>query len=146
MKVLLKSTSCIFQAHLNYDCTLYVPEGTGNHYQSICSKVIDGFTASGQSFSGSGAGTKDDPYLIFNPIQLNQVRNFLNEKYVHFKLMNDIDLTDWLADNNPSQGWQPIGTESSPFMGIFDGNNHKITGLKINRPTTDEVTPKSWTG
>lgn len=138
LKVLLKS-SPIFDDHLNYNCTLYVPEGKGSRYQSVCSKVIDGFISSGQSFSGSGAGTKDDPFLVFNPIQLNQVRNFLDEKWVHFKLMSDIDLTGWIEENNPSQGWQPIGTESSPFMGIFDGNNHKITGLRINRSSTDDV-------
>ena len=27
-------------------------------------------------FSGTGSGTSADPYLIFNPIQLDQVRNF----------------------------------------------------------------------
>lgn len=138
LKVLLES-HCIFDAHLNYNCTLYAPEGEGARYQSVCSKVIDGFTANGQLFSGSGSGTKNDPYLVFNPMQLNQMRHFLGEKYVHFKLMSDIDLSEWLADNNPSQGWQPIGTESSPFMGIFEGNNHKITGLRISRPSTDDV-------
>ena len=28
-------------------------------------------------FSGSGSGTESDPYLILNPIQLNQMRYFL---------------------------------------------------------------------
>ena len=28
-------------------------------------------------FSGSGSGTENDPYLILNPIHLNQMRNFL---------------------------------------------------------------------
>lgn len=120
---------------------LIVPEGTGDYYnnKNLGVTVIDGYTPSGQAFSGSGSGTKNDPYLIFNPIQLNQVRNFLDEKYVHFKLMCDIDLTDWIADNNPYQGWQPIGTESSPFMGVFNGNNHKIKGLYIKRPSSDNV-------
>ena len=45
-------------------------------------------------FSGSGSGTENDPYLIFNPIQLNQMRNFLNQSGVYFKLMADIDLTE----------------------------------------------------
>lgn len=88
-------------------------------------------------FSGSGSGTENDPYLIFNPIQLNEVRNFLNDQNVWFKMMYDIDLGQWLADNNPTQGWQPIGTESSKFKGHFLGNGHKITGLYINRPSTN---------
>lgn len=157
-RVLLESPSCTFepydvsssywQTSYRYpfegtNCIVYVPEGTGDYYRSQeiggTLTIIDGFTAAGHSFSGSGSGTKEDPYLIFNPIQLNQMRYFLEEKYVHFKLMNDIDLTEWIEDNNPYQGWQPIGTPSSPFMGIFDGNNHKITGLRINRSTNDNV-------
>ena len=88
-------------------------------------------------FSGSGSGTEDDPYLIFYAEQLNQMRNFLGKDSVYFKLMSDIDLTSFQEDNYPNQGWLPIGTNSSPFKGIFEGNNHKITGLSINRTSND---------
>ncbi len=91
-------------------------------------------------FSGSGSGTEDDPYKIMNPIQLNQLRNYLNTQGVYFKIMSDIDLTDFLEDENPSQGWQPVGNSSSAaFKGILDGNGKKITGLWANRSTTDNV-------
>ena len=90
-------------------------------------------------FSGSGSGTEDDPYLIFNENQLSQVSNFLNQEGVVFKLMKDMDLTNWIAENNPSQGWLPIGVESAPFKGIFYGNNHTISGLTINRKSTNHV-------
>lgn len=90
-------------------------------------------------FSGSGSGTEDDPYLILNPIQLNQIRNYLMQPNVHFKLMADIDLTEFLEDESPSQGWQPIGTSSAPFGGILDGNEHTISGLWITRPNSDYV-------
>ena len=66
-------------------------------------------------YSGSGNGTEDDPYLIYNENQLSQVSNFLNQKGVVFKLMKDLDLTSWIAENNPSQGWLPIGVESTPL-------------------------------
>lgn len=85
-------------------------------------------------FSGSGSGTEEDPYRIFNAEQLNQVRNFTSNN-VYFSLEADIDMTDWIAENNPSQGWLPI----SNFSGVFRGNGHKITNLKINRPTTDYI-------
>ena len=39
------------------------------------------------------------------------------------KLANDIDLTN--------VEWTPIGTAEEPFSGTFDGQGHKITGLKI---------------
>jgi len=96
-------------------------------------------------FSGSGSGTENDPYLILNPIQLNQMRNFLN-KNVYFKLMADIDLTEFIEDENPSQGWQPIGTSSASFTGVFDGNGHTISGLWINRPNADYVGLFAHTG
>ncbi len=90
-------------------------------------------------FSGSGSGTEEDPYLILNPNQLNQMRNFLNKSGVYFKLMADIDLTEFLEDENPAQGWQPVGNSSASFRGILDGNNHSISGLWIDRSTTDYV-------
>ena len=35
--------------------------------------------------------------------------------------------------------WTPIGTESQPYTGTFDGGNHTITGLKIDQSGTDNV-------
>lgn len=90
-------------------------------------------------FSGSGSGTESDPYLILNPIQLNQMRNFLNKSGVYFKLMADIDLTEFLEDENPDQGWQPVGTSSAPFKGVLDGNGKRVSGLWINRSSSDYV-------
>lgn len=90
-------------------------------------------------FSGSGSGTESDPYLIFNPIQLNQMRNFLNTSGVYFKLMNDIDLSDYLEDENPTQGWQPVGTSSSKFKGILDGNGKTIKNLWIKRASSSYI-------
>ena len=96
-------------------------------------------TTSFAQFSGSGSGTENDPYLILNPIHLNQLRNFLNQENVYFKLMADVDLTEFLNDENPTQGWQPVGSSSAPFKGILDGNGHSIDGLWINRPNADYV-------
>ena len=91
-------------------------------------------------FSGSGSGTESDPYLILNPIQLNQMRYFLDQKGVYFKLMADIDLTDFLEDENPTQGWQPVGnSRSAAFKGVLDGNGKTISGLWIARSNTDYV-------
>ena len=90
-------------------------------------------------YSGSGNGTEEDPYLIWNQDQLAQVSNFLDQEGVVFKLMKDLDLTNWIAENNPNQGWLPIGVESSPFKGVFYGNNHKVTGLMIKRNSTNHV-------
>lgn len=86
-------------------------------------------------FSGKGSGTTDDPYLITTANELNQTRNNLEACY---KLMRDIDLTEWLSENNPSQGWMPIGAKDEPFKGTFDGNG-KTLKLFINRPDQENV-------
>ena len=91
-------------------------------------------------FTGSGSGTENDPYLITNPINLNQLRNFLNTEGVYFKMMANIDLTDYLENENPTQGWQPVGSSSSTaFKGNIDGNGKVIKGLYINRSSSDNV-------
>lgn len=90
-------------------------------------------------FSGSGDGTESSPYLIYNENQLAQLANFLNQEGVVFKLQKDLDISGYIAENNPSQGWAPIGVESSPFKGVFYGNGHTISGLMINRPNYDNI-------
>ena len=37
-----------------------------------------------------------------------------------------------LGEVNLTGDWTPVGTSNEPFKGTFDGNGHKITGLKIN--------------
>ena len=96
-------------------------------------------TTFGQALSGTGDGTEESPYKIFNENQLSQLANYLNQEGVVFRLMNDLDITDWIAENNPHQGWIPIGVESSPFKGKFYGDNHTIKGVMINRTSTNNV-------
>jgi len=90
-------------------------------------------------FSGGGSGTSTDPYIIYNAAQLDQVRNFLNDENVYFKLGANIDLKEFIAGENPIQGWLPIGTSSAPFKGSFNGNNKTISNLTITRATTNFV-------
>lgn len=92
-------------------------------------------------YSGSGNGTESDPYLIYNETQLYQMNNFLGESHagVVFKLMKDLDLTDFISENFPSEGWMPVGVETTPFQGVFYGNNHTLSGLWINRTSISNV-------
>jgi len=55
-----------------------------------------------------------------------------------FALGTNIDASStstWDSDN----GFYPIQTQGNPFSGIFDGLGHTISGLTINRPTTNYV-------
>ena len=45
--------------------------------------------------------------------------------------MNDIDLTSYINQFSPSEGWQSIGRDGSETI-HFDGDGHKITGLWCN--------------
>ena len=45
--------------------------------------------------------------------------------------MNDIDLTQWINENSPIEGWSAIGRNTGETTYI-NGNGHKVTGLWIN--------------
>lgn len=104
-------------------------------------------------FSGSGSGTSADPYKIYNPQHLDDVRNFLNQTGVYFKLMSDVDLSEYLSPDNLPDGWQALGATSEPFKGIFDGNGKTICGFRSAMKTsynglfgvTDGATIKNFT-
>ena len=85
-----------------------------------------------------GTGTKDDPWLISNDLELAKLAHDVTngDKMVmfpgkYFRLTQDIDL---------SQGkWMPIGTwkcnkrdnNDRYFAGKFDGDGHTISNMKI---------------
>lgn len=75
-----------------------------------------------------GSGTQDDPYLISDAKQLDNIRNFLG---YHYLQTADIDLNE--APWSEREGWQPIGNAADKFEGSFDGNGHVIRGLIIRR-------------
>lgn len=86
-----------------------------------------------------GDGTQQNPYIIMNARQLDNVRNHLD---AHYKLGRDIDLTGYYGATWAEQGWtgemgwMPIGrtasqTQCEMFKGSLDGQNFTITGLKI---------------
>ncbi len=74
------------------------------------------------------------PVPITSVTQLKQVcTGGLNAPYAHYKLMNDLDLSG--EDN-----WDPIGSDSEHWLrGIFDGQNHTIRGVTIDRPTESQI-------
>jgi len=86
---------------------------------------------------GGGSGTIASPYLITADIHLQRlaanvngggVNGYLGE---YFKLENDVDLT--VVSQESLAGWLPIGTSAYPFRGTFLGNSNTVTGVQINR-------------
>ncbi|WP_128739052.1 filamentous hemagglutinin [Desulfocucumis palustris] len=122
--------------------TFYVSTDTANCYDfdlvwHINSDYNNGYPELRQYIRYKyGKGTAAEPFLIYNEFDLNQIR-FWRDK--HFKLMDDIKMTDHQAGN----GWKPIGTDNNAtpfgnaFTGTFDGNGRYIADLFINRQSDD---------
>ncbi|MFC4623113.1 YDG domain-containing protein [Comamonas nitrativorans] len=89
-----------------------------------------------------GWGTADSAYGIANWGQLSNMSLLLDK---HYQLNNDLSSsTSGYAQHasataHGGQGWQPIGDDSTPFTGSFDGQGHTIGGLHIDRPSQDYV-------
>ncbi len=71
----------------------------------------------------NGAGTEVDPYQVATADDLNGVRDYLSAYFIQ---MADIDLSGY-------ENWEPIGNHYIKFSGIYDGNEHEVNGLTINR-------------
>jgi hypothetical protein len=111
----------------------FYPEVSSASLKIDADDFWDGDIAS--SFEG-GDGSKNDPFQIKTGAQLaflaQQVNSNKDNGYQgkYFKLIADIDLG--------GHAWTPIGLtgwhdeDSNLFMGYFDGNNNKITNLRIN--------------
>lgn len=66
-----------------------------------------------------GEGTKNSPYLVTDESQLVALANGELSSSAYYRLENNIKLR--------SYDWKPIGN----FSGVFDGNEHTISNLKI---------------
>ncbi len=98
--------------------------------------VGNSFSLSGGTFSRfTGLGTSLDPYLIYDVYGLQGMGGFLSSS---FGLANDIDASS-TPNWNYGAGFTPIGNNSTPFTGTFNGNNYTISDLLINLPTTNDV-------
>jgi len=86
----------------------------------------------------TGNGTEADPYLVETLDNLLWIStNWWDQWDKHFIQTADIDATDTI-NWNEGEGFSPIGTSVyHPFTGTYNGQDHIIDGLFINRPTSD---------
>jgi len=89
-------------------------------------------------FAG-GDGTEGNPWQISTAGQLAALNNYLGRDHEdkHFKIVQDIDLTDWLTadrgNEENTKGWKPIGKSTDYFWGSLDGQGFTVSGLWIDR-------------
>lgn len=90
----------------------------------------------------------NDYYQITNQGQLRWFANQVNtvDSSINAKLMADITLNSNVLNENGELNtsanftpWTPIGTNTKPFTGTFDGNNKTISGLYFNDSGKDDV-------
>jgi The GLUG motif. len=82
-----------------------------------------------------GDGTDSNPYEISNVSDLQAMEDDLDANY---ELVSDIDASS-TAQWNDGRGFHPVGSAGNEFTGVFDGNDHTITGLTIDRPNERNV-------
>ena len=89
-----------------------------------------------------GEGTQESPYLLSDRAGLEFMAELTGNGQtdgVYFKLSQNISLGnpgDFLyTDGEVTQAsafvesWTPVGTQSAPFEGVFDGDDYSITGM-----------------
>jgi len=77
----------------------------------------------------TGSGTTDDPFLIYNETDLRKVGTNQAHNGGAWSLSAYYELT---ANITLTQGnWTPIGTETYPFAGWFDGSGYTVSNLTI---------------
>ncbi len=80
----------------------------------------------------NGSGTSSDPYQIATSENLYWLSQNPDEWDKYFIQTADIDASateQW----DEGRGWTPIGNGVNPFSGSYDGQNHSIDNLFINR-------------
>jgi len=112
---------------------------SGYTTDAITLPFLRSVTKFGNTLFSGGYGTSANPYTITNWTQLQNINNsnILTHNY-YFTLSNNIDNTT-AGYTNSGEGWLSIGNQSNKFIGNFNGANHTISDLFINRPSTDYV-------
>jgi rhodanese-related sulfurtransferase len=90
---------------------------------------------------GGGTGEPNDPYLIYTAEQMNGIGSEPNDWDKHFKLMANIDLSKYTAEefNIIGERYYEAGWTGRPFSGVFDGNGHTISNLSYISKTSNNV-------
>jgi len=92
---------------------------------------------------GGGIGREDDPFLIYTAEHMQEMGSKQYHWDRHFKLMNDIDLSQYDGQNGRERfnkiGYYNGSADYLAFTGEFDGNNHTISNFTYITTTEDMV-------
>lgn len=96
---------------------------------------INGTGTTDAAYFAYGTGTAEDPYGISEIRHLSnlswlQYKGQFDDRPYYFELANDIN-----ADGE-EYVMPPIGTESHPFIGVFDGQGYTVHNIKVTNDYT----------
>lgn len=100
-------------------------------FERLCAEqkdsFLDEFTSGNYTDFSGGMGTEEEPYIITEGEQINNIETV--DMSAHYVLANDVDLSS-------SAQWYPVGGsyKQKAFSGTFDGNGYTINNL--NRTAT----------
>lgn len=88
---------------------------------------------------GGGTGTREDPYQIWTPEQMNSIGTNPDDWDNQFKLMADIDFSNFTGTNSPVGLYYGEGHPGNlPFTGVFDGNGKAISNYSYSDDQAQE--------
>lgn len=132
-----------FLETLNFSMEIYVGDyfGTNNGYPILRWQLIGWDGSIGEPETNSSG-----VYLITNGSELAWFAQLVNgtlpgvaqNRAANAQVMRDILLNPGIFDES-SKVWTPIGTESSPFIGTFDGGEHRISGVYLPDNTINDT-------
>ncbi|MDR2424239.1 MAG: fibronectin type III domain-containing protein, partial [Prevotellaceae bacterium] len=107
-------------------------------FAALCLAAFAPQNSAAQTWTGSG-NSASDPYQISSVADLAQLATNVNggneysDKF--FRLTANLNLN--VPPHNSGEGWTPIGNDFNRFEGNFDGDGKTISGLFIDRISTD---------
>ena len=141
------------------DCPIgYVTKETETHSIGengfcACNEVYQPADLTTDKYDMDGDGSKDAVYEISNAGQLYWFAGLVNgtlssvtqKTSANAVLTADIVVnknvlkSDGTVNEGTFKEWTPIATSASPYTGIFDGQNHTISGLYFNQEDSYDV-------
>ena len=114
-------------------------DGSGDFYKPEDLGTFTVNTTLYAMWSGDGSSASA-PVYIYNHRTLNAVKTTLDSE-LHYLVVADFNANyDEIADVMHGS-WEPIGDDTTPFIGVFEGNGHSIEYV-IN----DEITAQYYMG
>jgi hypothetical protein len=139
----MKTESNYTAAGWNFTTVWMIFAGFNDGYPALQWQELPGlFGVQPANFQDVDAGTSANPYQIAGWRNLYWLSQTSSVWGAHFIQTENIDLGLTFPDSKTwdnDKGWTPIGNTTTPFSGVYNGNNKSISRLFIDRGTEDHV-------